>query len=129
MSTMPDAMNAVRVAVDTWLKAQNIKLQSRNRKLQVAQGETWARMSVLNATAESACLGQKHIRDRGIIVVSLFFPLGSGVATADKICYSFRDAFSEWTYAYLETGVGEVKEVPSTEDFYHVNIHLPFRHN
>ncbi len=129
MSDFPEALNEVRLRIEEWFEANEIMFQSRNRRIEVPVGKTWARLTNLGVNSKSACLGQKHIRDRGILVVSIFFPLGSGVAASDKICYSFRDAFSEWTYNHFETGSGEVVEVPSTQDAFHVNVNLPYRHN
>ena len=128
MSELPTSLNAFRVELETFLEARNIPLQLRNRSLKVKADTTWARLSHLSIGSTTASLGQKWIRDRGIFVVSLFFPLGEGTYDADKLAYLLRDTFSEWQYNYLETGIGEVIEVPSTQDFYHVNINLPYRH-
>lgn len=128
MSELPESLNAFRVELETFLEARSIPLQLRNRKLKVKADTTWARLSLLSIGSTTASLGQKWIRDRGIFVVSLFFPLGEGTYDADKLAYLLRDTFSEWQYNYLETGIGEVIEVPSTQDFYHVNINLPYRH-
>ena len=128
MSELPESLNAFRVELATFLEARSIPLQLRNRKLKVKADTTWARLSLLSIGSTTASLGQKWIRDRGIFVVSLFFPLGEGTYAADKLSYLLRDTFSEWQYNYLETGIGEVIEVPSTQDFYHVNINLPYRH-
>lgn len=128
MSELPESLNAFRVELETFLEARSIPLQLRNRNLKVKADTTWARLSLLSIGSTTASLGQKWIRDRGIFVVSLFFPLGQGTHDADKLSYLLRDTFSEWQYNYLETGIGEVIEVPSTQDFYHVNINLPYRH-
>ena len=128
MSELPESLNAFRVELETFLEARSIPLQLRNRNLKVKADTTWARLSLLSIGSTTASLGQKWIRDRGIFVVSLFFPLGEGTNDADKLAYLLRDTFSEWQYNYLETGIGEVIEVPSTQDFYHVNINLPYRH-
>ena len=128
MSELPESLNAFRVELETFLEARSIPLQLRNRNLKVKADTTWARLSLLSIGSTTASLGQKWIRDRGIFVVSLFFPLGQGTYDADKLAYLLRDTFSEWQYNYLETGIGEVIEVPSTQDFYHVNINLPYRH-
>lgn len=128
MSELPESLNAFRVELEAFLEARSIPLQLRNRKLKVKADTTWARLSLLSIGSTTASLGQKWIRDRGIFVVSLFFPLGEGTYDADKLAYLLRDTFSEWQYNYLETGIGEVIEVPSTQDFYHVNINLPYRH-
>lgn len=128
MSELPESLNAFRVELETFLEARSIPLQLRNRNLKVKADTTWARLSLLSIGSTTASLGQKWIRDRGIFVVSLFFPLGEGTYDADKLAYLLRDTFSEWQYNYLETGIGEVIEVPSTQDFYHVNINLPYRH-
>ena len=128
MSELPESLNAFRVELETFLEARSIPLQLRNRNLKVKADTTWARLSLLSIGSTTASLGQKWIRDRGILVVSLFFPLGEGTYEADKLAYLLRDTFSEWQYNYLETGIGEVIEVPSTQDFYHVNINLPYRH-
>lgn len=128
MSELPESLNAFRVELETFLEARSIPLQLRNRKLKVKADTTWARLSLLSIGSTTASLGQKWIRDRGIFVVSLFFPLGEGTYDSDKLAYLLRDTFSEWQYNYLETGIGEVIEVPSTQDFYHVNINLPYRH-
>ena len=128
MSELPESLNAFRVELETFLEARSIPLQLRNRNLKVKADTTWARLSLLSIGSTTASLGQKWIRDRGIFVVSLFFSLGEGTYDADKLAYLLRDTFSEWQYNYLETGIGEVIEVPSTQDFYHVNINLPYRH-
>ena len=128
MSELPESLNAFRVELETFLEARSIPLQLRNRNLKVKADTTWARLSLLSIGSTTASLGQKWIRDRGIFVVSLFFPLGEGTYDADKLAYLLRDTFSEWQYNYLETGIGEVIEVLSTQDFYHVNINLPYRH-
>ena len=128
MSELPESLNAFRVELETFLEARSIPLQLRNRSLKVEATTTWARLSLLSIGSTTASLGQKWIRDRGIFVVSLFFPLGEGTYDADKLAYLLRDTFSEWQYNYMETGIGEVIEVPSTQDFYHVNINLPYRH-
>lgn len=128
MSELPESLNAFRVELEAFLEARSIPLQLRNRNLKVKADTTWARLSLLSIGSTTASLGQKWIRDRGIFVVSLFFPLGEGTYDADKLAYLLRDTFSEWQYNYLETGIGEVIEVPSTQDFYHVNINLPYRH-
>ena len=128
MSELPESLNAFRVELETFLEARSIPLQLRNRNLKVKADTTWARLSHLSIGSTTASLGHKWIRDRGIFVVSLFSPLGEGTYDADKLAYLLRDTFSEWQYNYLETGIGEVIEVPSTQDFYHVNINLPYRH-
>lgn len=128
MSTMPESLNEIRYQIEEYLDGLNIPLQGRNRKINVNNRSTWARLSHLGGEAKSAELGGKWIRDRGFIVVSLFFPLGEGTIEADRIAYNLRDSFTEWRYNYFETGVGDVNEVTTTEDFYHLNVTLPYRH-
>lgn len=128
MSEMPDALNQFRFQLEEWLELKDIKFQARNVKIALDPKTDWARLSILNVGSNNACLGNKWIRDRGIFVVSMFFQLGEGSRDADDICYELRDHFSEWQYNYLETGAGSVEEVPTTQDFYHVNINLPYRH-
>lgn len=128
MSELPEALNEIRFRIEEHLEALTIPLQGRNRTLKVNNKKSWARLSHLTVGSESIQLGDLWIRDRGMIVVSLFFPLDEGVSESDKIAYNLRDSFSEWRYNYLELGVGSVTEVPSTTDFYHVNVTLPYRH-
>ena len=128
MSELPDALNEVRYQIETYLDQRNIQLQGRNRKIRIDNTKAWARLSHIAVSSQSAQLGDLWIRDRGLIVVSFFFPAGQGVAESDRITYNLRDSFSEWRYNYLELGIGEVQEVPTTEDFYHVNVTLPYRH-
>lgn len=128
MSELPDALNEIRYQIETYLDGLSIQFQGRNRKIDVDNTKAWARLSHIAVSSQSAQLGDLWIRDRGLIVVSFFFPAGHGVAESDRITYNLRDSFSEWRYNYLELGVGEVQEVPATEDFYHVNVTLPYRH-
>lgn len=128
MSELPDALNEVRYKIEIYLQSLGIQFQGRNRKIKIDNKKPWARMNHLPVSSQSAQLGDLWIRDRGLIVVSFFFPAGAGVAESDRIIYNLRDSFSEWRYNYLELGVGEITEVPTTEDFYHVNVTLPYRH-
>lgn len=128
MSELPQALNEIRYQIEMYLASKDIQFQSRNRKIKVDNKKAWARLSHLGVSSESAQLGDIWIRDRGLLVVSFFFPAGEGVSSSDIITYGLRDSFAEWRYNYLELGIGEVTEVPTTEDFYHVNVTLPYRH-
>lgn len=128
MSELPEALNEIRFRIEEFMNEHNIQFQSRNRKINADNTKPWARLTHLGVDSRSAQLGDLWIRDRGLLVVSFFFPAGEGVAESDIITYKLRDSFSEWRYNYLELGIGEVTEVPTTQDFYHVNVTLPYRH-
>ena len=123
-------LTEARLVITEYLTSKNIPLQMRNRKLiEVKAGQAWGRLSHLSYSSTNVCLGASEIRDRGSIVVSLFFPLGSGATLADTVSYELRDLLSQKFFGALETGIGEVIEVPTTEDFFHLNVYIPFRHN
>lgn len=128
MNDLLAALNFLRLRIEEALLAENITMQMRNRKTIIPPDTAWARYSQQHVSSKPACLGALSIRDRGIVVVSLFFPLNSGTYDCDRVSYLLRDSFSEWEYNYLETGVGAVQDVPSTLDYYHVNVYLPYRH-
>lgn len=127
--TYLDARNKLRLEIEQALIAQGLEVQRRNRSLSLTPTTRWGRITILSGEAHSAELGQLTIRDRGVVVIDLFFPLGEGTAEADRISILMRDTFSEYCYNYLELGVGSVNDVPTTQDYFHVAVNIPFRHN
>jgi len=123
-----DARNKLRLAIETALTSNGMAVKRRNREISLTPQTKWARLTYLNAEAKSAELGQLTIRDTGFVVIDLFFPLGQGTEEADRISILIRDTFSEWQYNYLELGVGSINDVPTTLDYFHVAVNIPFRH-
>lgn len=129
MSSYLDDMNRLNLEVSNFLTAKGFKVFRRNRKASGTPKDSFATLSNLVIKRQSAELGQLVIRTHGELVVSLFSPLDKGAADIDGICEALVANFSEYRYNFTELGIVEYNDVPTTLDYFHVNVRLPYRHN
>lgn len=128
MDNYLDAKQEIRQRIEDTLENKGLLIQRRNRKIQPNPSDRWGRVTFTNTSSHSAELGQLWLRDRGFITVDIFFPLNTGTGEIDPLAIEIRDTFTEYTYNYLELGVGTINDVPTTLDYFHVHVILPFRH-
>lgn len=129
MSKLEDSLVELRVALETFFEARNIKIKKRNQDFSPDPCDKWVRLTFLPVSSKPTELGRLRIRDRGILVIDLMWPKGQGSGDVDALAIEARDTFSEYSYNSLELGVGSApRDVPTTTDFFHVTVNIPYRH-
>lgn len=129
MNNFEDARNQLREVVETFIESKQVLVKRRNHAFAPDPSTKWARLTFLPVSSSSTEMGRLRIRDRGILVIDLMWPKESGAGDIDALAIELRDTFSEYTYNSLELGVGSApRDVPSTTDFFHVTVHIPYRH-
>lgn len=129
MNKFEDARNQLREVIETFLEGKELIVKRRNQPISPDPSTKWARLTFLPVSSQSTEMGRLRIRDRGILVIDLMWPKGEGAGDIDALAIELRDTFSEYTYNSLELGVGTApRDVPSTTDFFHVTVHIPYRH-
>jgi hypothetical protein len=129
MSKLEDSLVELRVALETFFEARNIKIKKRNQDFSPDPSDKWVRLTFLPVSSKPTELGRLRIRDRGILVIDLMWPKGQGSGDVDALAIEARDTFSEYSYNSLELGVGSApRDVPTTTDFFHVTVNIPYRH-
>lgn len=121
-------LNDLRYTMLEYLEGKGVPMQGRNRKFDPPEDKIWARFSTVGGEGSFGELGHKWIRQRGVVVIQLFAPLNTGTADIDALAEDIKETFSGSTYGYLELAAGSWNEVPTTTDFYHINVNLPYRH-
>lgn len=123
-----EARDQLRLDIENKLKELGFLVKRRNRSLDLTPQTKWGRVTFLDNEAKSAELGQLTIRDTGTVVIDIFVPLNTGTEESDRVSILIRDTFSEYQYNYLELQVGSINDVPTTLDYFHVAVRIPFRH-
>lgn len=129
MSKFEDSLVQLRVDLESFFETKDIKIKKRNQAFSPDPTDRWVRFTFLPVGSQSTEMGRLRIRDRGILVIDLMWPKNDGSWDIDALAIETRDTFSEYRYNSLELGVGSApRDVPTTTDFFHVTVHIPYRH-
>ena len=126
--TFEDTANVIRARFKLLITdVEGIEVHHDNQKKERPSGSLWVRLSIRSGETSQVSMGaSERYRTIGIVTVSIFVPIGTGMkrahALTDKVVTAFRG----------NTDTGVVFRAPRqvtvgrTEEWWQVNVIVPF---
>ncbi|ALO39693.1 phage tail terminator-like protein [Alcaligenes faecalis] len=125
-----------RMAALTGIAQEHIEYPNAHAAFTPPDTGVWCRLLIKNTDSEMTGMGAKpYTRKSGEILIECFDRLGQGRQELDRLSDALDDHFSFWSEGALEClGLSQVdvaaddpQKRPQREEFYQINLTVPFR--